>query len=189
MAEHARGAKTPFIILAALVLAAAGLAAMAVTAARAGEKEWLEVTDQAINYFQAGHRKEAIETARKALVMGEETFGPDSLKVVGSIDDLASYLKADGQVVEAEALYKRALSILEKRLPPDDRYLAIFMNYFANFYDNINKPKEAAALRARAGAIRSGKVKARQEAVVGEDKTVRTWEEAAGQEEKQSAGL
>jgi len=120
------------------------------------EKEWLALTDKAINYFQAGKKKEAIATARRALKMGEEIFGAEDLKVVGSIDDLASYLKADGKYVEAEALYKRALSILEKRLPPDDRYLAIFLNYLANFYDNIKKPGEAAAMRARANAIRSG---------------------------------
>jgi tetratricopeptide (TPR) repeat protein len=128
---------------------------MAAIYSHAGEKEWQAVTDQAITYYQAGRPKEAIAAARKALKMGEEIFGPEDLKMVGSIDDLASYLKSEGRYVEAEALYKRALTILEKKLPPNDRYLAIFLNYLANFYDKIKKPDEATALRARAKAIRS----------------------------------
>ena len=137
------------IIMAALIVP------MVVNYSWADEKEWQAVTDEAITYYQAGRHKEAIATARKALKMGEETFGPEDLKVVGSVDDLASYLAAEKQYAEAEALYKRALSILEKKLPPNDRYLAIFLNYLANFYDKIKKPDEATALRDRAKAIRS----------------------------------
>lgn len=121
----------------------------------ADEKEWLDLTDEAINYYQYGHHKEAIATARKALKVGEEIFGPEDIRIVGSIDDLASYLKTDGQYEEAEALYKRALSILEKKLPPDDRYLAIFLDYLANFYDKIDRPDEATALRERAKGVRA----------------------------------
>jgi tetratricopeptide (TPR) repeat protein len=132
---------------------------LAAGCAWANEKEWLGLTDKAIGFYQKGKHEEAIAVARQALRVGEETFGPEDLKIVGSIDDLASYLQAVGNYTEAEALYRRALSILEKKLPPDDRYLAIFMDYLANFFDKIGKPDEAAVLKARAKAIRFGEKK------------------------------
>jgi tetratricopeptide (TPR) repeat protein len=129
---------------------------LAAGCARADEKEWLELTDKAIGFYQKGQHEEAIATARQALKVGEATFGPEDLKIVGSIDDLASYLQAVGKYDESEALYRRALAILEKKLPPNDRYLAIFMDYLANFFEKIGKTDEAAKLKARAKSIRFG---------------------------------
>lgn len=127
---------------------------------RAGEDEWMALTDKGYGYYKSGKYKEAIEAARQALKMGEEIFGPDDLKVVGSIDDLASYLSASGNNTEAEELYMRALAILEKRLPPDDSYLAIFLDYIGVFYDKIGRADEAAKYKARAKKIRFEKNKA-----------------------------
>lgn len=120
----------------------------------AGEKEWLGLTDKAIENYRIGNYNAAVAQARLALKEGEATYGADDLKIVGSIDDLATYLVAVGQTSEAEALYQRALSILEKRLPPGDSYLAIFMTYLAGCYDKLGKPEEAEKLRQRASAVR-----------------------------------
>jgi tetratricopeptide (TPR) repeat protein len=120
----------------------------------AGEKEWLALTDKAIENYRVGNYNMAVAQARLALKEGEATYGADDLKIVGSIDDLATYLVAIGQKSEAEALYQRALAILEKRLPSGDSYLAIFMTYLASCYDKLGKPKEAERLRQRASAVR-----------------------------------
>jgi tetratricopeptide (TPR) repeat protein len=133
---------------------------VAFSVVRAGEDEWMALTDKGYELYKVGKYDEAIDVAAQALKMGEDLYGPDDLKVVGSIDDLASYLSKAGRNDEAEPLYRRAFAILEKRLPPDDSYLAIFMDYLAIFFDKVGKRDEAETLRARAKAIRSGKVKA-----------------------------
>lgn len=136
---------------------------LAICSARAGEDEWMAITDKGYELYKIGKYDEAIAAARDALKMGEELFGADDLRVVGSIDDLASYLSKAGRDDEAEPLYRRALAILEKRLPPDDSYLAIFMDYFALFLDKVGKKEEADGLRARAKEIRFGKNRAARE--------------------------
>ena len=118
------------------------------------ESEWQGLTDEALDHYYHGRNKEAVGTARKALRSAEELFDSDDLKMVGSIDDLATYLAATGNTEEADQLYQRALSILEKSLPSDDHYLAIFMDYLALFYDKNGKNEYANELRARAKAIR-----------------------------------
>jgi tetratricopeptide (TPR) repeat protein len=118
------------------------------------EKDWRSTTNEALDHYYYGRKKEAVEVARKALKQAEELFGPDDLKTVGSVDDLATYLTATGSTKEADKLYQRALSILEKKLSPADRYLAIFMDYLALFYDKIGKNEYAKQLRGRAKAIR-----------------------------------
>ena len=125
-----------------------------VSVAQPSEKEWQRLTNEALDHYYYGRNKEAVSVAREALKEAEALFGPDDLKVVGAADDLATYLVSTGNIEEAEALYQRALAILQKKLPPDDRYLAIFMDYLALFYDKIGKNDYAAQLRQQAKAIR-----------------------------------
>lgn len=122
--------------------------------AQPSEKEWQRLTSEALDHYYYGRNKEAVVVARQALKEAEALFGQDDLKVVGAVDDLATYLVATGNVDEAENLYQRAFTILQKKLPPDDRYLAIFMDYLALFYDKIGKNDYASQLRGRAKAIR-----------------------------------
>ena len=125
-----------------------------VSVAQPSEKEWQRLTDEALDHYYYGRNEKAVVVARQALKEAEELFGPDDLKVVGAVDNLASYLAATGQTEEADRLYQRAFSMLEKKLPPDDHYLAIFMDYLALFYDKIDKKEYANQLRDRAKAIR-----------------------------------
>ena len=126
------------------------------------EKTWDDLTDQAIEQYRTGHHEEAVATARLALASGEELFGPEDLKIVGSLDDLATYLNAVGKADESDALYKRALHILEKKLPPDDPYLEIFLNYLAGFYKKAGRPDEAAKLEERARSIRRARMQKKE---------------------------
>lgn len=118
------------------------------------EESWQRLTDTALDHYYYGRKAEAVAVAREALKEAEELFGPDDLKVVGSVDNLASYLAAMGQTEEADKLYQRAFAMLQKKLPPDDHYLAIFMDYLALFYDKIGKKEYAAELCERAKKIR-----------------------------------
>ncbi|MCX5677816.1 MAG: tetratricopeptide repeat protein [Candidatus Omnitrophica bacterium] len=118
------------------------------------EEDWQRLTDEALDLYYYGNYKEAVGVAREALKTGEELFGPDDLKVAGSVDNLATYMAAAGNTKEADRLYQRALSILREKLPPNDQYLAIFMDYLAIFYDKIGKNGYAKELRERAKAIR-----------------------------------
>lgn len=134
---------------------AGALIAFCVLPAGADEKIWIELQDRAIDLYQAKQYDEAVATATKALAEAEATFGPEHNNVAESLDNLAIYEQALGRNDIAEDHYLRALAILEKNLPPDDHYLAIFMNYVADFYQKIGKPERAAELRARAKAIRA----------------------------------
>jgi len=46
---------------------------------------------------------------------------------------------------------------MEKKLPPDDHYLAIFKDYVSEFYARIGKKDRARELKEDAKAIRAGK--------------------------------
>ncbi|MCM8760531.1 MAG: tetratricopeptide repeat protein [Candidatus Omnitrophica bacterium] len=122
-------------------------------------EEWQSLTDEALDHYYYHRYKEAVEVAREALKVAIELFGPEDLKVVGSLDNLASYLAATGEYEEADELYQRAFSILQKKLPADDGYLAIFMDYLAIFYEKIGRVEYAEELRSRARSIRLKKTK------------------------------
>jgi tetratricopeptide (TPR) repeat protein len=117
-------------------------------------EEWQDLTDEALKHYQYGNNKEAVAVAKEAVKIAEEIFGPDDLRVAGSMDNLATYLAATGRIEEADRLYRKVLSMLEKKLPSDDSYLAIFMDYLALFYEKIGDGKYANELRAHATKIR-----------------------------------
>lgn len=133
---------------------AAAVLSCSVSFAAPTEKEWQNLTDEALDLYHYGNNKEAVAVAEEAVKVAEELFGPDDLRVAGSIDNLATYLSAAGNTKEADRLYRKILSMLQKKLPPDDGYLAIFMDYLAIFYDRIGNTGYAKELRASANKIR-----------------------------------
>jgi tetratricopeptide (TPR) repeat protein len=115
---------------------------------------WVKMTDDAITLYQQRKHKEAIALARKALDYAVEKFGPENPNVAESMDNLATYLTAEGEYKEAEELYRKALVIIEKNFGKESEYTAIFLNYLSDFYRKIGKDDEAEKLRARAQDIR-----------------------------------
>jgi tetratricopeptide (TPR) repeat protein len=115
---------------------------------------WVKMTDDAIVLYQQRKHKEAIALARKALDYATEKFGPENPNVAESMDNLATYLTAEGEYIEAEELYRKALVIIEKSFGKESEYTAIFLNYLSDFYRKIGKDDEAAKLQARAQEIR-----------------------------------
>lgn len=122
------------------------------------EKLWEDLTDKAITLYQQRKHAQAIKVAREALEVAKKTFGPEHPNVAESMDNLATYLTADGNYQEAEALYLQSLALIEKNFGPKSGYLAIFLNYLADFYVKIGKPEEAKKYQERAKAIRAGKI-------------------------------
>lgn len=122
----------------------------------AQEKLWDDLQEAAITCYQNKHYAEAVENQRRALIVAEETFGPEDLKVVESLDNLAVYTQALGKNEDAEKMYDRALSIIEKRLPPDDQYRLTFTSYVAGFYKKIGRDQKAEELYGEVDKIRFG---------------------------------
>jgi len=115
---------------------------------------WVKMTDDAITLYQQRKHKEAIALARKALEFAQKSFGPQHPNVAESMDNLATYLTAEGKYEEAEELYQKALAIIEKNFGSDSQYTAIFLNYLSDFYRKVGKEEEAKKLQERAAAIR-----------------------------------
>jgi tetratricopeptide (TPR) repeat protein len=115
---------------------------------------WVKMTDDAVTLYQQHKHKEAIALAEKALEYAKKNFGPQHPDVAESMDNLATYLTAEGEYVKAEGLYQQALNIIEKNFGAESEYTAIFLNYLSDFYNKIGKPDEARSLQERAAAIR-----------------------------------
>ena len=84
--------------------------------AYSGEKSWESLNSQFLKSYSQEQYPEAAESAKSALKVAEETFGPDHLNVATSLDNLALVYAAQGKYAEAEPFYKRALAIREKAL-------------------------------------------------------------------------
>jgi len=115
---------------------------------------WVKMTDDAVTLYTQRKHKEAIALAEKALEYAKKNFGPEHPNVAESMDNLATYLTAEGEYAKAEDLYKKALVIVEKDFGLDNEYTAIFLNYLSDFYRKIGKEDEAKKLEDRAKAIR-----------------------------------
>ncbi len=56
---------------------------------------------------------------RRALVIHEQSYGPEEPGVAAHLNNLALLLKATGRMMDAEPLYRRALVIAERSHGPD----------------------------------------------------------------------
>ena len=66
--------------------------------------------------------------------------------MANSIHNLAKLYQVQGRYVEAEPLYKRALTIAEKTLGPDHPLVATGINNLASLYDIQGRYAEAESL-------------------------------------------
>jgi tetratricopeptide (TPR) repeat protein len=74
--------------------------------------------------------------------------------VAQSLNNLANLYRDTGRSPEAEPLFKRAMAILEKTLPPDHPHRMRGRENYARLLDQLGRHAEAAELRAQAPAIR-----------------------------------
>jgi len=87
---------------------------------------------------------------RRALEMGEKSFGKDHPTVAICLNNLALLLKDTNRPKEAEPLMRRALEINEKSFGKDHPKVAIRLNNLAVLLQDTNRLKEAEPLMRRA---------------------------------------
>ena len=76
-------------------------------------------------------------------------------EVGASLENLADLYVAQGKYAEAEPLYRRALGIWERTLGREHPHVASSLDKYATLLRRMNRETEAAAMEARAKAIRA----------------------------------
>jgi tetratricopeptide (TPR) repeat protein len=124
----------------------------------AADRDILRSTDRLLNqaaallHIRADHRA-AEPLMRRALAIGEASFGKDHPKIAASLNNLALLLKATSRLAEAEPLMRRALAIDEASFGPDHPLVASRFNNLAALLQATNRLAEAEPLIRRALAI------------------------------------
>lgn len=114
-------------------------------------KELWEHLDTKTNIlYKRGQYTEAVNVAKEALKVAEETFGSEHLKVAVSLNILAILYKTQGKYSEAVPLFNRALEIYEKTLGSDNPYVIASLNNLAEVYQKQGKHDEIEPLYKRA---------------------------------------
>jgi tetratricopeptide (TPR) repeat protein len=90
---------------------------------------------------------------RRALAIGETSYGPDHPNVAIRLNNLARLLQDTNRLAEAEPLMRRALAIGEESDGPDHPNVAIRLNNLASLLYDTNRLAEAEPLMRRALAI------------------------------------
>ena len=101
-------------------------------------------------YYRTGQHRQAEEMQRAALAIRRIRFGPKSLEVAASLNDLGLTLLASGKLSEAEQVNREALDIRRRRLGNENADVATSQNNLAHVYSQNGKLTEAEAL-AREG--------------------------------------
>jgi len=116
----------------------------------AQEVLWEKLNGKSKTLFEQKRYPDALNAAKDALKVAEDTFGPDHPKVAISLNNIAELYVIKGTYAEIEPLYKRALEINEKTLGPDNPDVAISLNNLAELYYNQGRYAEAVPLYERA---------------------------------------
>jgi tetratricopeptide (TPR) repeat protein len=96
---------------------------------------------------------EAEPLYRRALAIGEASYGSDHPNVAMRLNNLAALLRTTNRLSEAELLYRRALAINEASYGPDHSDVARVLNNLAELLQATNRLSEAEPLCRRALAI------------------------------------
>ncbi len=110
---------------------------------------WGEYAAAGHEAYERGDYAEAERQWTVALELAQD-FEPQDGRRDGSRNDLAMLYRAQARYAEAEALYKRSLTIWEKALGPEDPTVAQRLNKLAELYGDQGKYAEAEQLVTRA---------------------------------------
>ncbi|MGC2165768.1 MAG: tetratricopeptide repeat protein [Gallionella sp.] len=125
----------------------------AVTTVYAEQTEWETLNWKVMSLFRKGQYAEAVEVAKRAIIVAEQSAGPDNPDVATSVNNLAMLYDNLDNFAEAEPLYKRALAIKEKALGARHISVATILINLALLYDAQEKYLQAEPLYQRALAI------------------------------------
>lgn len=115
--------------------------------------QWKKLYEQAKALRQQRRYREGTDAARQALAVAEKAFGKGHPRVGVSLNNLASFRKAQGEYTEAESLYKRSLAIVENTLGRDHPNVAVALNNLAGIYLIRGQNAEAESLYMRSLGI------------------------------------
>jgi tetratricopeptide (TPR) repeat protein len=87
---------------------------------------------------------------RRALAIGEASYGRDHPNVAKGLNNLAGLLRITNRPSEAELLYRQALAIDEASYGSDHPEVATDLNNLAGLLRDTNRPSEAESLYQRA---------------------------------------
>ena len=87
---------------------------------------------------------------RRALEIGEKSFGPDHPDVALHLNNWAMLLRDTNRLAEAEPILRRALTVWEKSLGPDHTQVATALSNLAILLHDTNRLSEAEPLYRRA---------------------------------------
>jgi tetratricopeptide (TPR) repeat protein len=87
---------------------------------------------------------------RRALAIGEKSYGPEHPDVAIRLSDLANLLRTRTGWGEAEPLMQRALAIDEKSYGPEHPAVSRDLNNLAQFLKDTNRLEEAEPVMKRA---------------------------------------
>ncbi len=93
--------------------------------------------------------------AGEALSIHQKAYGPEGLQVSTDLNRIGIADRDGGKLEDAEKDLKRALSIREKQLAPQNSMIAVSLENLASVYLLQGKPDKAAPLIARARTIRA----------------------------------
>lgn len=115
-----------------------------VTEAR--EKEWRTLVSAAQSAYVAGKASEGTDSARHAVALAEDLFGPDDPRTLISVNDLALNLEAVGQYRETETLMRRVFDSYSRTRGEDDPNSQMALENLVDFYVARGRPDAAGAL-------------------------------------------
>jgi CHAT domain-containing protein/tetratricopeptide (TPR) repeat protein len=105
-------------------------------------------------FYARGAYAQAIEPARRALALAEESHGADHPSTAYSLLSLARVLREAGRLAEAEPLIVRAAAAYERAHGPEHPMVATALNNLAFLYEKQGRYAEAEPAYRRSLAIR-----------------------------------
>ncbi len=98
------------------------------------EELWIALNKKLVELHKNGEVQEAILIAEEALTSAIKTFGEDHLQVAISLNNLAAFYKSLEKFAEAEPLYLKAISLLEKLKGKEHPDVASCLNNLGDLY-------------------------------------------------------
>ena len=116
-----------------------------------------EMSTTAVKLYNAGKYKEALDPAKRALLITESALPANDDRVIAAVDNLAAIYAALHKYKEAEGLYKRILASHEAKSGLESIDVAATLNVLAALHHVRGDVKQAAAEYERALTIRDKK--------------------------------
>ncbi len=117
---------------------------------------WSELMSGGTEHYLRGELADAVQLFREALAEADGLFAEDDDRYLLSLSMVATTLALTGEHDEAEALFRRQLTIREEAELAEDANLAECLEGLARCLHGRGETAEAEVVEARARAVRDG---------------------------------